>query len=66
VSRQAQAVLQAGGGLTPAGRLQVEQFDLSLRYGGHHLNPGTSADLVTAALFVWIVEQNLMSRSSLE
>jgi triphosphoribosyl-dephospho-CoA synthase len=66
VSRQAQAVLQAGGILTPAGRLQIEQFDTSLRRGGHHLNPGTSADLITAALFVWIVEQNLMSRSSLE
>jgi triphosphoribosyl-dephospho-CoA synthase len=58
VSRQARAVLQDGGIRTSVGRSKIEQFDLALRRNGHRLNPGTSADLITAGLFVYLVTQN--------
>jgi triphosphoribosyl-dephospho-CoA synthase len=35
-----------------AGRLNVDDFDTWLREDGHYRNPGTTADLVTASLFV--------------
>jgi len=48
VSRQAQT--QAAQVL--AGELSLEAFDTWLRADGHARNPGTTADLVTASLFV--------------
>jgi triphosphoribosyl-dephospho-CoA synthase len=39
-----------------AGRRTLESFDASLRTQGNRLNPGTTADLVTATLFVALVE----------
>jgi triphosphoribosyl-dephospho-CoA synthase len=42
-----------------AGRLTVENFDASLREPGNALNPGTTADLVTATLFVALLEGKL-------
>jgi triphosphoribosyl-dephospho-CoA synthase len=38
-----------------AGRLALRDFDASLRERGNALNPGTTADLVTATLFVALV-----------
>jgi triphosphoribosyl-dephospho-CoA synthase len=49
-------VLAAGGVRTAAGRRAVLSFDASLREPGNALNPGTTADLVTATLFVALVE----------
>jgi triphosphoribosyl-dephospho-CoA synthase len=52
VSAGARDVLDAGGVRTAAGRRALHGFDASLREPGNPLNPGTTADLVTAALFV--------------
>ena len=38
------------------GRRALQSFDASLRTEGNKLNPGTTADLVTATLFVALVE----------
>jgi triphosphoribosyl-dephospho-CoA synthase len=56
VSAGARAVLAAGGVRTAAGRRALRSFDASLREPGNSLNPGTTADLVTATLFVALVE----------
>ena len=59
VSAGARAVLAAGGVRTAAGRRALRSFDASLREPGNALNPGTTADLVTATLFVAQVERML-------
>jgi triphosphoribosyl-dephospho-CoA synthase len=59
VSEGARGVLAAGGIRTAAGRRALQSFDASLREPGNALNPGTTADLVTATLFVALVERML-------
>jgi triphosphoribosyl-dephospho-CoA synthase len=59
VSEGARDVLAAGGVRTAAGRRALRSFDSSLREPGNALNPGTTADLVTATLFVALVERML-------
>jgi triphosphoribosyl-dephospho-CoA synthase len=59
VSAGAREVLAAGGVRTAAGRRALRSFDASLREAGNALNPGTTADLVTATLFVALVEGKL-------
>src|SRR5215216_1204288 len=59
VSAGAREVLAAGGVRTAAGRRALGSFDASLRGAGNALNPGTTADLVTATLFVALVERML-------
>jgi triphosphoribosyl-dephospho-CoA synthase len=59
VSAGARAVLAAGGVRSPEGRRALRSFDAELREPGNALNPGTTADLVTATLFVALVEGNL-------
>ena len=56
VSAGARDVLRAGGVRTAAGRRALRSFDASLREPGNALNPGTTADLVTATLFVALLE----------
>jgi triphosphoribosyl-dephospho-CoA synthase len=56
VSAGAAEVLAAGGVRSDAGRSAVQGFDASLRRDGNALNPGTTADLVTAVLFVALLE----------
>jgi len=56
VSAAAREVLAAGGVRTAEGRRALRGFDESLREPGNALNPGTTADLVTATLFVALVE----------
>jgi triphosphoribosyl-dephospho-CoA synthase len=56
VSEGARAVLATGGVRAAAGRTALAAFDASLRRDGHALNPGTTADLVTAVLFVALLE----------
>jgi len=56
VSEGAAAVLAAGGVRDAAGRAALETFDAALRGDGNALNPGTTADLVTAVLFVGLLE----------
>ncbi len=54
ISMQARTVLDAGGIMTPPGRAAIKAFDARLRDAAHRLNPGTTADLIAAALFVWL------------
>jgi triphosphoribosyl-dephospho-CoA synthase len=56
VSADARRVLTAGGVRSPRGRTALAEFDASLRREGNALNPGTTADLVTAVLFVALLE----------
>jgi triphosphoribosyl-dephospho-CoA synthase len=56
VSAGAARVLAAGGVRDEAGRAALEAFDASLRHDGNALNPGTTADLVTAVLFTALLE----------
>jgi triphosphoribosyl-dephospho-CoA synthase len=52
VSRQARSVLAAGGIRSIAGRRAVHALDLKLRDAHNTANPGTTADLTAAAIFV--------------
>jgi triphosphoribosyl-dephospho-CoA synthase len=51
VTRRAAAVLAAGWPDRLEGRARCDEFDSWLRDEANRLNPGTTADLVTAALF---------------
>jgi triphosphoribosyl-dephospho-CoA synthase len=51
-AQRAQAVLEAGWPHTPEGRRAIRALDDWLRAVGHQRNPGTTADLVGASLFV--------------
>jgi triphosphoribosyl-dephospho-CoA synthase len=50
--RRAGRVLASGWPRGNAGRVALEELDAWLRAEGHRRNPGTTADLVTASLFV--------------
>jgi triphosphoribosyl-dephospho-CoA synthase len=56
VSRRAREVEEAGGVRTEAGRRALESLDAELRSPTNARNPGTTADLTCAALFVVILE----------
>ena len=52
VTAQAGQVLAAGGVRTDAGRRAIDDFDRGLRDARNSGNPGTTADLTAAAIFV--------------
>jgi triphosphoribosyl-dephospho-CoA synthase len=52
VSSHARAALLAGGVRSPAGRRAIDEMDGRLRDARHIGNPGTTADLTAAAIFV--------------
>ncbi len=54
--RMAGRILAAGWPRADAGRMALEEFDVWLRAEGHRRNPGTTADLVAASLFVALRE----------
>jgi triphosphoribosyl-dephospho-CoA synthase len=56
VSRRARQVQATGGVRSPAGREALAAFDEELRDASNTRNPGTTADLTCAALFVVILE----------
>ena len=56
VSRWAARALTAGGVRTAAGRRTIDEMDRALRDPGHLGNPGTSADLTAAAIFIVLLE----------
>ncbi|HZC12604.1 MAG TPA: triphosphoribosyl-dephospho-CoA synthase [Thermoleophilaceae bacterium] len=56
VAAGAQRVLSAGGVRSAQGLTALDDFDASLRQDGNTLSPGTTADLVTAVLFVALLE----------
>lgn len=56
VSRQARATLASGGVRSRAGREAIERMDHGLRDARHLGNPGTTADLTAAAIFVALLD----------
>lgn len=56
VSTRARAVLEAGATRTADGRRALHAMDHALRDESHAANPGTTADLTAAAIFVELVE----------
>jgi triphosphoribosyl-dephospho-CoA synthase len=59
VSEAAAAVLAAAVSGDDAYHAALADFDFWLRSDGHRLNPGTSADIVAAALFVLLRDRRL-------
>ena len=59
VQRRAADVLKLGGLATPEGRRAGVELDRHLRSDGNKLNPGTTADLITACLFVALRENKV-------
>jgi triphosphoribosyl-dephospho-CoA synthase len=55
VSQYARDVLSRGGVRSPDGRRAIDDMDRSMRDARNSLNPGTTADLTTAAIFVVLV-----------
>jgi triphosphoribosyl-dephospho-CoA synthase len=60
VSNQAIQVLAAGGVFSAEGRRALAALDTYLRRPDNRLNPGTTADLIAATLFVALLEGFLM------
>jgi triphosphoribosyl-dephospho-CoA synthase len=56
ISRRAREITAAGGVRHPAGREALARLDADLRDPTNSRNPGTTADLTCAALFVVILE----------
>jgi triphosphoribosyl-dephospho-CoA synthase len=56
ISRQAGDVLSRGGVFTSDGRAGVAEMDRALRDESHALNPGTTADLTAAAVFLALLD----------
>jgi triphosphoribosyl-dephospho-CoA synthase len=56
VSKLAADTLKRGGIFTPEGREELEAMDDFLRDPGHTLNPGATADLTAAAIFLALVD----------
>jgi len=59
VQKRAADVLRLGGIATPEGRRAGVELDRHLRSDGNKLNPGTTADLITACLFVALRENKV-------
>jgi len=59
VSQQAGAILADGGAFTQEGRRRLTSWDRTLRKRGNRLNPGTTADLTAAALFVLMLQKGV-------
>ncbi|MDB5307716.1 MAG: triphosphoribosyl-dephospho-CoA synthase [Gemmataceae bacterium] len=60
VRQRAAEVLRLGGIATPEGRRAGVALDHHLRSDGNKLNPGTTADLITACLFVALRENKVV------
>jgi triphosphoribosyl-dephospho-CoA synthase len=61
VSRRAAGILKAGGCAGEAGRARLAELASELGDQGHALNPGTTADLVAASLFVFLTEGGMLA-----
>lgn len=59
VSERARAILASGGVRTAAGRESTALFDRELRDERNSRNPGTTADLTAAAIYVVLLEERL-------
>lgn len=58
-SFRAEGVLMSGGPTKGISQGAIDDFDRWLRADGHRRNPGTTADLIAAALFVLLREDQL-------
>jgi triphosphoribosyl-dephospho-CoA synthase len=56
VSQRAKEVLSAGDVFTGRGRDAISELDRELRDPGHTLNPGATADLTAAAVFINLLQ----------
>ena len=56
VTELGQRTRAAGGVRTPAGRRAIDDLDRALRHDGHMLNPGATADVTAAAIFVALLQ----------
>ena len=56
VSRWASDVLSQGGVFTAPGKQKIMELDRAVRDHDHKLNPGTTADLTAAAIFLYLLE----------
>ena len=61
VSRRAAQVLAVGGSLSDQGRARLAELARELGDEAHALNPGTTADLVAASLFVFLTEGGMLA-----
>jgi len=61
VSRRAAQVLAVGGSLSDQGRARLAELARELGDAAHALNPGTTADLVAASLFVFLTEGGMLA-----
>ena len=65
VSKRAAAVLRSGGASSEKGIKMIGDFDRYLRQQGNKLNPGTTADLTAAIVFVYFLENGLQKWRSI-
>jgi len=61
VSRRAARVLAVGGSLSEQGRARLAELARELGDAAHALNPGTTADLVAASVFVLLTEGGMLA-----
>ena len=61
VSRRAARVLAVGGSLSEQGRARLAELARELGDAAHALNPGTTADLVAASVFVVLTEGGMLA-----
>ena len=59
VSQKAMEVLSLGGVVTPEGRAGLAEMDRALRDESHALNPGTTADLTAASIFLALLDAEI-------
>jgi triphosphoribosyl-dephospho-CoA synthase len=55
IATRASAIINLGGASTIEGRRELEEFDIELREEEEKINPGTTADLVAAIVFVYLL-----------
>ncbi len=58
ISNQAAAILELGGLFSDKGKEAIALFDEKLRDEKRHYNPGTTADLIAAVLFVFLLTES--------
>ena len=55
IATRASAIIMLGGAETIEGRRELEEFDIELREEEEKINPGTTADLIAATIFVYLL-----------
>ncbi len=55
ISQRATTIIKAGGALTVDGRRELEELDIELREEIEKVNPGTTADIIAATVFAYLL-----------